>query len=102
MFSIQVQSAEVPQAVLLLIPVLVGSLGIPLINWLKKQFNFTGDSASVKNTWLSFGVSLVLAVFALVVTNSLTPLAGPETLVLWISLAFSTATLIYKSLLPAP
>jgi hypothetical protein len=87
----------VPESVLLLIPVIVGSLGIPIINWLKKIFNFTGDQAKVKNTWLSFCVSFVLAVFALAITNSLTPLTGPETVILWVSMAFSTATLIYKS-----
>jgi len=94
----ETQVAEIPQAVLLIIPVLVGSLGIPLINWLKVQFGWTKPEDKPKNTWLSFGVAMVLAVFALAITNSLVPLAGPETLVLWVSLAFSTATLIYKSI----
>jgi len=91
---------HVPEAVLLLIPVLVGSIGIPVINWLKLQFGWTKPEDKPKNLWLSFGVSMALAIIALLITGSFVPLTGPNTFVAWISLAFTVATLIYKSMQP--
>lgn len=90
----------IPSVVLLLIPILTGSVGIPVINWLKARLGWTKPEDKTKNIWLAFGVSLLLAVGALLITSSFAPLAGPETVVTWVAVAFSTATLIYKSLQP--
>jgi hypothetical protein len=100
--SSKADTPQIPEAVLLLIPIIVGSIGIPLINFLKTQLKWTNPEDKLKNVWLSFGVSVVLAVLALLITNSLIPLTGPETLVTWISLTFTVATLMYKSMQPVP
>jgi hypothetical protein len=92
---------DIPEAVLLLIPALVGGIGIPVINRLKLALGWTTPEDKNKNLWLAFGVSMALAILALLLTNSFLPLGGPDTVVAWITLAFSVATLIYKSL-PAP
>jgi uncharacterized membrane protein YsdA (DUF1294 family) len=88
----------VPEVVILLIPVLTGSIGIPVINWLKLTLGWTAPEDKIKNVWLSFLVSVALAIVALLITGSFLPLSGPETLVMWVSLSFSVATLIYKSI----
>lgn len=90
----------IPETVLLIIPILTGSIGIPLINFFKKQFGWVNPEDKIKNVWLSFLISFALAILALVATNSLVPMTGPETLIIWVLLAFSTATLIYKSMQP--
>jgi hypothetical protein len=87
-----------PPAVLLLIPALLGGIGIPLINRLKAWLDFTKPEDNIKNSWLSFGVSVFLAVIALLITGSFVPMTGPETIVSWVTVAFTTATLIYKSI----
>ncbi len=91
----------VPESVLLLIPILVGSVGVPVTNWLKQALKWTADTDRIKNIWLTFGVSLVLAILALLITQSFVPLGGPETVVTWLGLIFTVATLVYKSMSPA-
>jgi hypothetical protein len=90
----------VPDSVLLLIPILVGSVGVPLVNWLKKTLGWVTDADRIKNVWLTFGVSLGLAILSLLITQSFAPIGGPETLVTWLGLTFTVATLIYKNMQP--
>ncbi len=92
----------IPDSVVLLVPILVGSFGVPLVNWLKKTLGWTTDADKKKNIWLTFGVSLALAILALLVTQSFIPLGGPETVVTWLGLTFTVATLIYKSMQADP
>jgi hypothetical protein len=89
--------AEVPAAVLLLIPVLAGGAGVRVVNLLKELLNWTQPEDAKKNTWLAFGVCGALAVMALLLTNQALP-TDPQTLAAWIGVAFSTATLIYKQM----
>ena len=43
---------QVPDTVLLLVPVLAGSIGIPLINRMKKTLGWVTDADKIKNIWL--------------------------------------------------
>ena len=90
--------AQVPDAVLLLIPVFAGGVAVKVINGLKQILGWTADADKLKNIWLSFGVCMAIAILLLLITSSFVHLAGPETFVAWIFMAFSTATLLYKSL----
>lgn len=106
--SLQTPTDQIPSAVLLFIPILVGGVAIPLINALKKALKWVPDplmseeqlaKLKRKNMWLSFAVSVVMAVVALLITGSLTPLNGdPNVLVSWLGLAFATSQLIYRSI----
>jgi len=90
----------IPESVLVLIPILVGTIGVPLVNWLKAQFKLDG----IKALWLAFGASVILAIFALVLTGGFVvppggdPLAIAARVIEWVGLVFATATLIYKSM----
>lgn len=90
----------IPESVLVLIPILVGVIGVPAVNWLKQQFKLEGIQA----LWLAFAVSVVLAIFALVLVGGFVmppggdPLAITARVIEWVGLVFATATLIYKSL----
>ena len=74
---------------------LVGAVGVPLISWLKAQFNLSGKAA----VWLALGVSAVLAVAALFLSQELT-LAdfSPENLLAALGQVLAAATLAYKLL----
>jgi hypothetical protein len=90
---------NVPESVLVLIPILVGAVGVPLVNWLKGKLNLAG----IKALWLAFGVSVVLAVAALLFTGSFVipsgdPLAIAGKIIEWIGVVFATATMIYKGI----
>lgn len=95
------QAPAIPEAVYLLIPLLVGRIGVPVINFLKEKFGWVTEADKRKNLWLAFGVSLALAVLALAITSAFTPLIGPESLVTWIGMVFTVATLVYKSMQPS-
>ena len=90
----------IPESVLVLIPILVGTVGVPLVNWLKAQFKLEGIQA----LWLAFAVSVILAIVALVLVGGFVmppggdPLAIAARVIEWIGLVFATATLIYKSM----
>jgi hypothetical protein len=98
----QPQPPKVPDEVLLLIPVVTGWIGTKFIDFLKQVFGWTTPADKRKNVWLSLGVSAALAILLLLITGSFVPLTGPNTFIAWISVAFTTATLIYKSMQPAP
>lgn len=87
-----------PTAVVLLASLLVGRVGVPLVNWLKAQLNWTGDADKSKNVWLTFGVSCVLAVVVLLLTNTFLPITTPALVTSALTTVFTTATLIYKSI----
>lgn len=90
---------EVPEAVLLIIPLLVGGICVPLITFIKGVLKWTNPEDVTKNAWLSLGVSLLTSVLALFITNSFVPWSGePAVVVGWITLTFATATMIYKNL----
>lgn len=74
---------------------LVGAVGVPLITWLKGQFNLSGKAA----VWLALAVSAVLAVVALFLSQELT-LADftPENLLAALGQVLAAATLAYKLL----
>jgi len=74
---------------------LVGAVGVPLISWLKGQFNLGGKAA----VWLALAVSAVLAVAALLLSQELT-LADftPENLLAALGQVLAAATLAYKLL----
>ena len=90
----------IPDAVVILIPIFVGAIGVPLVNFLKAQFNWQDEKA----LWLSFGVSVILAAGALLLTGSFSVPAGTLPLdiaakvVEWIGVVFATATMIYKGI----
>lgn len=80
----------------LLIPLIVGGIAVPAADWIKKLVASTDPRV---NLGIAFGVSMILAVLALFITGAFS--GGPVTataIVGWISLTFSTATIIYKSL----
>lgn len=69
---------------------LAGLVGVPVVNFLKVQFNLSGKPAM----FLAIGVSVVLAAFALAVTGGFdaSDLLGAASKVL------ATATVVYKLL----
>ena len=90
----------IPDAVLVLIPVFVGAIGVPLVQFLKGKLNLEGEKA----LWLSFGVSVILAIGALILTGSFSippefaPIDIAGKVVEWIGVVFATATMIYKGI----
>ena len=74
---------------------LVGAVGVPLITWLKGQFNLEGKAA----VWLTLAVSALLAAGALLLSQELT-LADftPENLLAALGQVLAAATLAYKLL----
>jgi len=78
----------------ILIPIIVGSIAVPLINAIKK---FLNSSDPRINLGVSFGVSLLLSIFALVITGAFSGApVTPSMIVSWVGLIFTVATLIYK------
>lgn len=93
----------VPDSVIVLVPVLAGAIGVPLVNFIKAQFNLDG----LKALWLTFGVSVALAIVALLITGSFAipagdPLAIVAKVIEWVGVVFATATLIYKAIALKP
>jgi hypothetical protein len=77
-----------------LIPILIGAIGVPLVNMLKDLFKFTD---SRYNLWLTFGASLILSVIAMYLTGLILPMSNPADLQKFLTTVFTTATLIYQS-----
>ena len=74
---------------------LVGALGVPLINWLKRQFGLSGKPA----VWLTLAVSTVLGALSLLLTARLNWSAlTPEELLSALGQVLAAATLAYKLL----
>lgn len=74
---------------------LVGAVGSPLIQWLKKQYGLEGKAA----VWLTLAVSAVLAVLALLLCGELSAAAfTAENLLAVLGQILSAATLVYKLL----
>lgn len=74
---------------------LVGALGSPLIQWIKKQFGLEGKAA----VWLTLAVSAGLAVLALFLSGELNAKEfTPENLLTGLGQILSAATLVYKLL----
>jgi hypothetical protein len=88
---------QVPEVVMLLISGGAGWLAIKIINAAKTALGWTKPTDKRKNIWLTFGVSIVLSVLLLLITNSFVPLSGPQTVITWLGVIFMTATMIYKS-----
>jgi len=75
---------------------LVGALGVPLINWLKKELRVAGKAA----VWLTLGVSVVLGAAALLLSQELSWADfTPENLLGVIGQVLAAATLAYKLLM---
>jgi hypothetical protein len=74
---------------------LAGAVGVPLITWLKGQFDLSGKAA----VWLALAVSALLAVAALFLSQELT-LADftPQNLLAALGQVLAAATLAYKLL----
>jgi hypothetical protein len=92
-----VQTTQPPAApvdISLLIPVLIGALGVPLVNQIKTLFKTTDP---IQNLWITFGVSAALAVLALWLAGLILPMSTPQDYIKFFGVIFSTATLIYKS-----
>lgn len=74
---------------------LVGGIGVPLIQWLKGAFTLDGDKAM----WLTVGVSILLAVVALFVSQEFSVNDfSPENLLVVFGQVLAAATLAYKFL----
>jgi hypothetical protein len=74
---------------------LVGGIGVPLIQWLKRTFNLEGKQA----LWLTVGVSVLLAVAALFISQELSVSDfSPENLLAVFGQVLAAATLAYKFL----
>ena len=91
----------VPDAVSILIPVIVGAVAVPLITWLKTILGWTGDDDATKqkNIWLTFVVALIMAVVLLVITNAFVAVTiTPLVIIQWFGLTFLTATMVYRNI----
>jgi hypothetical protein len=74
---------------------LVGAIGVPVINWLKGQFDLSGKAA----VWLTLAVSAVLAVAGLLLSQELSWADfTPENLLAVLGQVLAAATLVYKLL----
>ena len=74
---------------------LVGALGVPVINWLKRKFGLAGKGAM----WLTLGVSAVLGFGSLLLSQSLDWAdLTPENLLAVIGQVLAAATLAYNLL----
>jgi hypothetical protein len=98
----QPPQVQVPDAVLLLISAGIGGLCVKIVNFLKERLGWTKDTDKVKNVWLTFGIAVFMGILLLLITSSFAPLTGPESVVTWITLAFTVATLLYKSMTKSP
>jgi uncharacterized integral membrane protein len=85
---------EVPAAVIAMLPILIGALGVPLVNELKKLLKWTDP---VKNLWLTAGASFVLSILALWFSGLILPISTPPDLQKFFFTVLGVATLIYKS-----
>lgn len=74
---------------------LVGAIGVPLIQWIKTQFKLEGKAA----VWLTVGVSLLLAVAGLFLSENLSMGDfSPENILAAFGQIVAAATLAYKLL----
>lgn len=74
---------------------LTGALGMPLINWLKKQWGLEGKPAM----WLTLAVSVVLGALALLMENELSwDSFNPDNLLAVVGQVLAAATLAYNLL----
>lgn len=92
----------------LIIPLIVAGIVVPIVETLKKLINPDGRLLVIKigeslvyinlNLLISMGVSLVMALFALIITGAFSgqPVTGVQ-IVNWVSLTFAVASVIYKS-----
>jgi hypothetical protein len=75
---------------------LVGGIGVPLIQWLKGALGLEGKGA----LWLTVGVSVLLAVAALFISQELSVNDfSPENLLAVFGQVLAAATLAYKFLI---
>jgi hypothetical protein len=91
---VQTTTDEVPDAVLSLLPIIIGALGVPAVNALKAWLKW---SDPVKNLWLTAGASLVLSVLSLWLAGLILPMSTPVDFQKFAVTVFAVATLIYKS-----
>ena len=84
----------------LLIPLILATFLIPLINFLKKKLGWEGPENKTKNVWLAFGVSMVGAAILLIITGSVGRISinEPDTWVAWFGTMFTVSTMIYRNL----
>lgn len=74
---------------------LVGALGVPLINWLKRAFGLSGRAAM----WLTLAVSLLLGTASLFLSRELAWADfTPENLLAVVGQVLAAATLTYNLL----
>lgn len=74
---------------------LVGTLGVPLINWLKKEWSLEGKPAM----WLTLVVAAVLGTASLLLEHQLTwDQFNPENLLAVVGQVLAAATLAYNLL----
>jgi hypothetical protein len=74
---------------------LVGGIGMPLIQWLKKTFKLEGKGA----LWLTVGVSVLLALASLFISRELALTDfTPENVLSVFGQVLAAATLAYKFL----
>jgi hypothetical protein len=74
---------------------LVGGIGVPLIQWLKGALSLDGEKAM----WLTLGVSILLAVAALFISQEFSVNDfSPENLLVVLGQVLAAATLVYKFL----
>ena len=75
---------------------LVGGIGVPLIQWLKGVLELEGKQAM----WLTVGISVLLAVAALFISQELSVNDfSPENLLAVFGQVLAAATLAYKFLI---
>lgn len=72
---------------------LAGAVGVPVIQWLKKSLKVEGKSAM----WLTVGVSVLVAVVALFISDGFE--MNPENVFAVFGQVLSAATLAYKFLM---
>ncbi len=78
---------------------IVGTLGVPLVQWLKKLIGAQGKSA----VWLTVAVAVILSIAALFLSNELALTDfTPLNLAAVFGQVLAAATLAYKLLLPQP
>lgn len=74
---------------------LVGGLGVPLINWLKRVWGLRGKPAM----WLTAAIAAFLALVALLLSQQLTPTDfNPEEMLGVFGQVLAAATLAYELL----
>ena len=81
---------------LFLVPVIVAGIAVPTINGVKKLVNSKNPQI---NLGITFGVCLIMALIALAVTGAFNGVpVTANSIVTWLSLILTVATLIYKNL----